>query len=349
MVRFKPILNVGTQIPDRSHCLDRELLDVDDVQPSQLADVSSDLRFASSLVEEPAKFQSTSSAVLCVEDKIVTESETKGIVKSESIKTEAETTSGNLCKPVGEEIKQGEEKCVEGALMSQAASLEGDQSTKPDKKSKPKRDSPDAFVAVRISSPFIRGSLELIQKSLVEKNKKLKHALVSLDKLHITMMVIKLGVDEERIEKAKLALEEAARRVSVFLTSEKQSGPAPLTLVFKGVSSFSDQVLFASLDKTNELMMSQFTAVADIVRKTFHEAGIPSTDQRTFNPHLTIVKLNQLSPKQDARLSPQDYEEFADTYHGDAEIRELELLSMSRRHPPADDGYYFAFSRSNWV
>ena len=87
----------------------------------------------------------------------------------------------------------------------------------------------------------------------------------------------------------------------------------------------------------------------DIVRKTFHEAGIPSTDQRTFNPHLTIVKLNQLSPKQDARLSPQDYEEFADTYHGDAEIRELELLSMSRRHPPADDGYYFAFSRSNWI
>ena len=191
-------------MPDRSHCLDRELPDVDDVQPSQLADVSSDLRFASSLVEEPAKFQSTSSAVLCVKDEVVTESETNGIVKSEIIKTEAETTSGNLCKPVGEEIKQGEEKCVEGALMSQAASLEGDQSTKPGKKSKPKRVSPDAFVAVRISSPSIRGSLELIQESLVEKNKKLKHTLVSLDKLHITMMVIKLGTDEERIEKLAL-------------------------------------------------------------------------------------------------------------------------------------------------
>ena len=65
-----------------------------------------------------------------------------------------------------------------------------------------------------------------------------------------------------KLYRAKLALEEASRKVSALLTSEKQSGPAPLTLVFKGVSSFSDQVLFASLDKTNELMMSQFTAVA---------------------------------------------------------------------------------------
>ena len=59
---------------------------------------------------------------------------------------------------------------------------------------------PDAFVAVRINSPAIKSSLEEIQGCLLEKNKKLKHALVSLDKLHITMMVFRLGEETERIE-----------------------------------------------------------------------------------------------------------------------------------------------------
>ena len=59
---------------------------------------------------------------------------------------------------------------------------------------------PDAFVAVRIDSPAIKSSLEEIQGCLLEKNKKLRRALVSLDTLHITLMVFRLGEETERIE-----------------------------------------------------------------------------------------------------------------------------------------------------
>ena len=60
--------------------------------------------------------------------------------------------------------------------------------------------SPDAFLSLRIQSPQIRASFEEVQQVLVEKDPKLKGALVSLDKLHITLMVMKLGKDVDRLE-----------------------------------------------------------------------------------------------------------------------------------------------------
>ena len=61
--------------------------------------------------------------------------------------------------------------------------------------------SPDAFVGIRITSPSVRESLKHIQESIVKKNGKLEGAMVSLNTLHITLMVIKLEDNKERIEK----------------------------------------------------------------------------------------------------------------------------------------------------
>ena len=63
----------------------------------------------------------------------------------------------------------------------------------------PKKQHPDAFVAIRIPSPQIRSSLESIQSSMTAAESRLGAAMVSLDKLHLTLMVLRLGEVEERI------------------------------------------------------------------------------------------------------------------------------------------------------
>ena len=81
-----------------------------------------------------------------------------------------------------------------------SAPQEMDQKERVDRRgARPKKQHPDAFVAIRISSPQIRSSLEYIQSSIVSVESRLRQAMVSLNKLHLTLMVLKLGEDEERI------------------------------------------------------------------------------------------------------------------------------------------------------
>ena len=62
----------------------------------------------------------------------------------------------------------------------------------------PKRPSPNAFVSMRVPSPSIRQGLEEVQKWMVEKDPDIKPALTSLNKLHITLSVIRLENEEEQ-------------------------------------------------------------------------------------------------------------------------------------------------------
>ena len=87
-----------------------------------------------------------------------------------------------------EEVEEGEEReCGEATLK---------------KKKSPKKSNhpvPNAFVAVRISSENIRSSLDAVQKEMVRKEQALRYTLISLDKLHITLSVVRLEKqDQER-------------------------------------------------------------------------------------------------------------------------------------------------------
>ena len=65
------------------------------------------------------------------------------------------------------------------------------------KESKPTRPKPNSFVAVQISSPVIRERLKEVQDAIVKHDKQLTKVLTSLQKLHITLMVIRMDTDEE--------------------------------------------------------------------------------------------------------------------------------------------------------
>ena len=56
---------------------------------------------------------------------------------------------------------------------------------------------PNAFVSIRVSSPDVRAGIEKIQQEMVGKDRRLQSAMVSLDKLHLTLMVLRLESKEE--------------------------------------------------------------------------------------------------------------------------------------------------------
>ena len=78
-----------------------------------------------------------------------------------------------------------------------------------------------------------------------------------------------------------------------------------------------------------------------MVRSTFESHALPSTDSRSFNPHLTIAKVSRSSKVRG--IEPELYSELVDTEFGRETIIGLELLSMT--DPPTDEGYYHCFER----
>ena len=68
---------------------------------------------------------------------------------------------------------------------------------KSDSAKKSKKPLPNAFVSVRIPSAEIRDKLEEIQEAIVARDNKLQSTLVSLDKLHLTLFVIRLESEAE--------------------------------------------------------------------------------------------------------------------------------------------------------
>ena len=65
------------------------------------------------------------------------------------------------------------------------------------KRGRERRVSPNAFVSVRIPSVEIRQNIETIQRGLVDYNGDLFYTLTSLDKLHLTLCVLRLDSDSE--------------------------------------------------------------------------------------------------------------------------------------------------------
>ncbi len=56
---------------------------------------------------------------------------------------------------------------------------------------------PNAFVAIRIPSLQIKEGLEKVQESVVKFDRRLKGALTSLNKLHLTLLVLTLKDNDD--------------------------------------------------------------------------------------------------------------------------------------------------------
>ena len=197
-------------------------------------------------------------------------------------------------------------------------------------KLKPERIVPNYFIAIRVSNPQIHTGVKIIQDSIVTHNEKLKPALKPLATLHLTLLVVHLE-DEEQIQKATQILHQCRRSLEPILQNDT------LTLNFVGLDDFDNRVLFVKLrSKENKKVV----AVADIVKKTFADEGIPSTDSRKFNPHLTVMDLarNRKLRKQGITKIPvQSYATWVHSKFGKELVTGFHLCSMKEKDK---DGFY---------
>ena len=81
----------------------------------------------------------------------------------------------------------------------------------------------------------------------------------------------------------------------------------------------------------------------EIVRSTFEEYRLFSTDDRPLKPHLTIAKLTKHS-RNISSIHPYLYQKYNDLTFGTEEVRGIELLAMGRL-ADEEDGYYKVFAK----
>ncbi|GBL72263.1 hypothetical protein AVEN_115227-1 [Araneus ventricosus] len=97
-------------------------------------------------------------------------------------------------------------------------------------------------------------------------------------------------------------------------------------------------VLYAKI-KENE-SFERLCGLAKCVRKHFANFEISSTDQREFNPHLTIAKIDFSKKKHKVlkKIEPSLFETFVNEYVGCETVVGIQLLSMTS--PKNEAGYY---------
>ena len=81
----------------------------------------------------------------------------------------------------------------------------------------------------------------------------------------------------------------------------------------------------------------------DVVRSEFGKGGLPTTDSKRFNAHLTIAKTSKSYVRS---IPSSSYSHLHDINFGVDSFDGLELLSMSR--PEDRDGYYYCFKKCSF-
>ena len=215
-----------------------------------------------------------------------------------------------------------------------SASGSRDNGLLPKGKRKPKGIEPNYFLAIRVSNPQIHSAIKIVQDSITTHNEKLTPALIPLANLHLTLMVIHLENDEQ-IQRAKEVLNQCKISLDPILRN------SALTITFSGLDHFDHRVVYAKLCGGEE--MEVLKSVVNIVRETFTKEGIPSTNPREFNPHLTVMKLlhnprvRRKGIKLIKEIPEESYASWVDMNFGEETVNALHLCSMYKKE---EDGFY---------
>lgn len=139
---------------------------------------------------------------------------------------------------------------------------------------------PNFFLAMRIHNPELHKKVDGIQHSIAKYDEKLRPTTISSEKLHVSLMVMRLENAEEIQREGKI-LHQCKTPVEAI------AAKSAMTLRFSGRGHFGHQFLYAKPDvkETNFL-----ESIEETVRKIFTIEGIPSTE---YTPHLSIMKIDE--------------------------------------------------------
>ncbi|EDO35340.1 predicted protein, partial [Nematostella vectensis] len=198
-------------------------------------------------------------------------------------------------------------------------------------KERPKKITPNYFLAVRVSNPSIHTAAKVIQDSIVNHNKQLEPAIIPTGTLHITLMVMHL--DPDQVDKAIAALASSRTELAPYM---QDNSP---TMTFDGLGHFKHEVLFAKIKEEEEV--KTLKEIAEVLKTNFGKEGIVSTDDRPLSPHLTLVKLSRMKLKRKKvikKIPEECYQPWMETDFGPEPVKKIFLCSMI--HAKEQDGFY---------
>ena len=200
---------------------------------------------------------------------------------------------------------------TEGPAGQKAAKAEA-----PAKKHKPKPPRLTHFFALRVAPDALRDTAGAVQTALVAADKDLAKCVISPEKFHVTLGLLSLG-DPDARQRAEAALLEAAR------------APPP-TVVFPGLDSFGDRVLFAKVEDASD--DGRLAAVAAASKRALEAHGFPN--QPDFAPHVTLAKTSKARTRRRLKILKTAWAALADApVAGTQTLGTIELMAMA-----GDDG-----------
>ncbi|GFG35172.1 hypothetical protein Cfor_12748 [Coptotermes formosanus] len=191
---------------------------------------------------------------------------------------------------------------------------------------------PNYFVGIQVSNPEIHRVVKLVQEAILSKEPALRTAVVPIPTLHITLAVAHLP-DMEHISRAAEAVDKCSAMHREFFNKSA-------SLHFRGLNTFQNKVLFASIQESEAL--EELEMMATDLETSFQELTGSPTAKKEFKPHLSIVKLSKdfkLRRKGISKISSSLYSDMSDIVFGSQAVRGVQLLSMNK--PKDGNGYYY--------
>ena len=173
------------------------------------------------------------------------------------------------------------------------------------------------FFALRVAPDALRETAGAVQTALVEADKDLAKCVIAPEKFHVTLGLLSLG-DPDARQRAEAALLEAA------------AAPPP-TVIFPGLDSFGDRVLFARVEDASG--DGRLAAVAAASKRALEAHGFPN--QPDFAPHMTLAKTSKARTRRRLKIPKASWAALADAPAADGAqtLGTIELMAMA-----GDDG-----------
>ena len=204
-----------------------------------------------------------------------------------------------------------------------AATTEGPAGQKAAKAEAPAKKKPKPrlthFFALRVAPDALRETAGAVQTALVEADKDLAKCVIAPEKFHVTLGLLSLGAgDPDARQRAEAALLEAA------------AAPPP-TVVFPGLDSFGDRVLFARVEDASG--DGRLANVAAASKRALEAHGFPN--QPDFAPHMTLAKTSKARTRRRLKIPKASWAALADAPAADGAqtLGTIELMAMA-----GDDG-----------
>ena len=219
--------------------------------------------------------------------------------------------------------REAARSCSEGVATAKALRAEAPRAAAGSEPSgqeaaKPKPPRLTHFFALRVAPDALRETAGAAQTALVEADKDLSKCVIAPEKFHVTLGLLSLGAgDPDARQRAEAALLEAA------------AAPPP-TVIFPGLDSFGDRVLFAKVEDASG--DGRLAAVAAASKRALEAHGFPN--QPDFAPHMTLAKTSKARTRRRLKIPKAAWAALADApAAGTQTLGTIELMAMA-----GDDG-----------